>query len=133
MTFISNQIQPIGQLLKGKLCEEQNNSTSGFMNSDNNIFDDDFMRSNQDDDKVTPEALQKLSKDFENAAMSIEGNKGSSKQSRNSNPNDNKEEVDHQKFFKKMQECLSTNLNKRGGNGSNNQDMIETHEREMKQ
>ena len=100
------------------------------MNSDNNIFDDDFMRSNQDDDKVTPEALQKLSKDFENAAMSLEGSKGSSKHSRNNN--DNKDEVDHQKFFKKMQECLSTNLNKRGGIGSNSQDMIETHEREMK-
>jgi hypothetical protein len=56
-SFVNNQIQPISRLLKGKLCEEQNNSTSGFMNSDNQIFDDDFMRSNMDDDKVSPEAL----------------------------------------------------------------------------
>lgn len=56
-SFVRNQIEPVSRLLKGKLCEEQNNSTSGFMNSDNQIFDDDFMRSNLDDDKVNPEAL----------------------------------------------------------------------------
>lgn len=116
LSFVANQIQPIGRLLKGKLCDDQNNSTSGFINSDNQIFDDDFMRSNQDDDKVTPEALQKLSNDFENMGASGKASKGSSSAGAREGE---KDEVDHQKFFKKMQQCLSSNLNKRGGGGSN--------------
>ena len=48
------------------------------MNSDNNIFDDDFMRSNSDEDKPGVDQLQKLSNDFDNIIGSVEGNKGSS-------------------------------------------------------
>jgi hypothetical protein len=130
LSFINNQIEPIGRLLKGKLCEDLNNSTSGFMNSDNNIFDDDFMRSNLDDDKVNPEALQKLSNEFDNIISSMDNHK--SRNDKQSSHNDDDEEVDHQKFFKKMSECLSTNLNKKM-RVNRNFNMIDTHEREMKQ
>lgn len=118
-------------MLKGKLCEDQNASNSGFMNSDNQIFDDDFMRGNFDDDKVNPEALQKLSNEFDNIISSIDNNKSASNEQKTGEDDD--KDVDHQKFFKKMSECLSSNLNKKIRVSNRNINMIDTHEREMKQ
>ena len=101
------------------------------MNSDNQIFDDDFMRGNFDDDKVNPEALQKLSNEFDNIISSIDNNKSLGNDSKGSNEDD--KDVDHHKFFKKMSECLSSNLNKKIRVSKRNTNMIDTHEREMKQ
>lgn len=80
-------------MLKGKLCEDQNASNSGFMNSDNQIFDDDFMRGNFDDDKVNPEALQKLSNEFDNIISSIDNNKSASNEQKTGEDDD--KDVDH--------------------------------------
>ena len=101
------------------------------MNSDNQIFDDDFMRSNSDDDKVNPEALQKLSNEFDNIISSIDNNK-SRNDKQTMEEEEDEEDVDQQKFFKKMQECLSSNLNKKI-RVDRTTNMIDTHEREMKQ
>ena len=105
------------------------------MNSaDNQIFDDDFMRSNTDDEKVNPEALQKLSNEFDNIISSLDNNK-----SRNNDrpvveeiDDEDEDDVDQKKFFKKMSECLSTNLNKKM-RVDRNTNIIDTHERAMKQ
>ena len=66
--------------------------------------------------------------------MSTDANRGSSGSidTDQKQPMDQKDVVDHRKFFKKMQQCLSSNLNKLGAVG-NNTNIIDTHEREMKQ
>lgn len=43
-TYIKECVEPIIELEKGKLCQDQNNNNSGS-ESDENMFDDDFIRS----------------------------------------------------------------------------------------
>lgn len=102
-------------LEKGKLCQDDERDRSSDNNSDNNIFDDDFMRSDfgldgngTNDDKVNGDLLKSPEKRTEG----------------DEDPED--DENDHQKFFKKMQECFSSNnsLKKR-----KNSDHIDIDER----
>ena len=45
ISYVESTIQPLIDLEKGKLCQDESRDKSGLDNSDNNIFDDDFMRS----------------------------------------------------------------------------------------
>ena len=115
LSYVRSSIEPILDLEKGKLCQDDERDRSSDNNSDNNIFDDDFMRSDfglegngANDDKVNGDLLKSPEKRTEG----------------DEDPED--DDNDHQKFFKKMQECFSSNnsLKKR-----KNSDHIDIDER----
>lgn len=103
-TLVKGSIEPLIELEKGKLCQEEENSKSD-LGSLGNIFDDDFIRS-----------------DF-----AVTGSDVTSKEE--SKGNQKEEEEDHQKFVKKMQECFSSQKSK---GKRKSIDYIDDEERERK-
>lgn len=138
ISFVRNQIEPIAKLQKGKLCQDHKDGDRSRSDaSDNNIFDDDFMRSNfQIDDPVQAEPsgnFDKLGADFNIDGLApskpSEGQKGlKDRKLEGQDYKIEEDEEDHQKFFKKMQECFSSNLNRR----MKGTDHVDNNERDMK-
>jgi len=66
LSYVRSSIEPILELEKGKLCKDEERERSSDNNSDNNIFDDDFMRSDfgldgtgaNDNEKVNGDLLK---------------------------------------------------------------------------
>ena len=96
LSYVRSSIEPILELEKGKLCQEEERDKSSDNNSDNNIFDDDFMRSDFGLEGSGPNDIEK------------NGNLLKSPEKRTEGDEDEDDENDHQKFFKKMQECFSS-------------------------
>jgi|TARA_B110001450_G_C17646550_1_gene491468 hypothetical protein len=113
-SYIQTCIEPIIELEKGKLCQNDENSSEQSDKSHGNLFDDDFMRS-----------------DFAENGDS-NNQEGSNDKRKNVGESDAKDgdEEDHQKFFKKMQQCFSSN--KTIGSKSKGLDYIEENERSIK-
>lgn len=101
-SHITNFIEPLLELEKGKLCKEEEK----LNDSDNNIFDDDFMRS-----------------DFA-VHDSTTG--------QNEEDEQKKEELDHKKFVKTFQKCFNSKFNDLGLRDMDNENFIEDQERDLK-
>lgn len=115
-TYATTGIEPILELERGKLGHETDKrSDKDKDDSDGNIFDDDFIRS-----------------DFGN------GNESSPGPYQNQEPTklSQEEEEDHQKFVQKIQECFSSKLLSGIGPDKKNAasgDFIDDNERDRKQ
>ena len=114
ITYCQACIEPIIELEKGKLC--QNDETGSEHESSHcNLFDDDFMRS-----------------DFAENGDSANQDESHGKQNdKDKDEAKDGDEEDHQKFFKKMQQCFSSNK-AIGGKNKSGIDYIDENERESK-
>lgn len=111
MSFVKDTLEPLIELERGKLCEDKNVDNSGSTNFDGNIFDDDFLKNPFDNNEVEDKDDNLF--DFNNKAESKED-----------------DEDDNHKFFKKIQQCFSSNPNR---NRKNSEDLVDVNEREEKQ
>jgi len=123
LSYVRSSIEPILELEKGKLCQDaEERDKSSDNNSDNNIFDDDFMRNDfglgdgtgsNDIEKVNGDLLKSPEKRTED----------------DEDPED--DEKDHKEFFKKMQQCFSSNTSLKRRQSSDHIDIEERQEKEQ--
>lgn len=101
ISYVESTIQPLIDLEKGKLCQDESKDKSGLDNSDNNIFDDDFMRSDF--------GMGNMSADPSEENMNLQSTSPDG-QGENKPTNTNQEdEEDQRKFFEKITKCFTSN------------------------
>jgi len=101
ISYVESTIQPLIDLEKGKLCQDESRDKSGLDNSDNNIFDDDFMRSDF--------GMGNMSSDPSEENMNLQSITSSDGQGENKTNNATEDEEDQRKFFEKITKCFTSN------------------------
>ena len=99
--YISEHIEPINELQKGKLGQsgDKDGDRSGLSNSDNDIFDEQFMNTIGANDKDKNGLDDDFDRDLE--SVRAQGSEGSV------------DSEDHRKFLRNIQKCFSSTISQK--------------------